>query len=206
MRDERWPSIEASVRFVGETNEGREVESEFLDGLHSLLDRVQACLPALPAEERARCCLNGVMAEISIVVDRDRREVVLDKLYKYCDIKIHLFQEICRLLIKSFPGYVLVVPALEGYDLAKEIYRLLGRPQIDCIYLKGEGERLLMGGALEGLAFEEMLQATEEHYREHEAPRRGVPASMYHRAEEGEEEVLWMGIRVPLTRDDCNPR
>lgn len=75
-----------------------------------------------------------------------------------------------------------------------------------CIYLNSRGdERLLMGERLGGITFEGILRDTQRHYAESGGieralmdMRRGSEVSIYHRDEEGEEEVLGMLVRVPI--------
>jgi len=94
----------------------------------------------------------------------------------------------------------------QGYELAREIHRFMGAPDLECVYLKGEAEeRLLMSGALEGLSFERILEDTERHYREWGGMEKkkveqglGRELSMYLQGEEGEEEVLWMRVGIGL--------
>jgi hypothetical protein len=78
---------------------------------------------------------------------------------------------------------------------------------LQCLYLKGNGkERLLMGEALGEASFEGILEDTERHYRERggvEKKRQelgpGRELSMYRLGAEGEEEMLWMQVRIRLS-------
>ena len=140
-----------------------------------------------------------------------KKEILLDRIYKYCNIENHLFKELAEILRQNFPGFTLVVPTLKGYQLAEEIHRYLGGAKIEWIHLKSRiDERLLMGEHLDGMGitFEGILRDTERHYAKRGGmekaqmeTRSGFEISMYHRGdgEEGEEEVLWMLARVPLS-------
>jgi hypothetical protein len=164
---------------------------------------------SLPEDEREKCGQNGIAADIAFNVDVGKKEILLDRIYKYCDIENHLFKELAEILRQNFPGFILVVPALKGYQLAEEIHRYLGDAKVEWIYLKSRtGERLLMGNHLDGMGitFEGILRDTEKHYAKRGGmekakmeTRSGFEISMYHRGEEGEEEVLWMLARVPLS-------
>lgn len=205
---ERWPAVQASIRFsLGQAADAAERKVLFCRDLGQLFDRLQAAYERLDEAEKTKCGLDGVAVEVFLQIDLLKREVVLDKLFKYCDLDFHLFTELLQILLHHFPGCRLTVPSLMGYDLAREIGRFLGHPEIECVYIKGEAEeRLLMGQSLEGLSFERVMQDTERHYRERggmEKRRRelgpGRELSMYFRGEEGEEEVLWMQVGIGLT-------
>jgi len=111
-------------------------------------------------------------------------------------------------LQSHFSDCCLTVPSLQGYELAKEIRRFLGVPELVCIYLKGDSdERLLMGKSLREVSFESILESTEAHYRERGGAEKrkqelggGSELSMYLLGPEGEEEVLWMQVRIGLSR------
>ena len=141
-------------------------------------------------------------------IDLENRKIVLDKLFKYADIDLHLFTELLEILQRHFPNCDLVVPSLQGYELAREIRRFLGAAEVECVFLKGNSEeRLLMGDALQGISFEGILEDTQRHYEERggvETKRqklgRGWELSMYWRGAEGEEAVLWMQVRIALSR------
>ena len=203
----RWPCVYATVEFQCESG-GEEAgrKDRFMEELSGLFDRLQVEFDRLAEGEKARCGLRGVMVDISLRVDMQRREVALDKLYKYCMTDLHLFEELLRLLQASFQEYMLVVPTLQGYDLAKEIGRHLDMPQIECIYLKGDAqEKLLMGKPLQEITFDGILKDTESHYSQRGGVEKkkqeiepGLEISMYHQGEEGEEEVLWMEVVIPL--------
>lgn len=166
---------------------------------------------SLPEEEREKCGKNGIAIDIAFKVDMEKKEILLDRIYKYCNIENHLFKELMEILRQSFTGFTLVVPALKGYQLAEEIHRYLGDAKVEWIYLKSRtDERLLMGEHLDGagITFEGILRDTERHYAKRGSmekakmeTRSGFEISMYHRGEgeEGEEEVLWMLARVPLS-------
>jgi hypothetical protein len=95
---------------------------------------------------------------------------------------------------------------LKGYQLAEEIHRYLQDAKITWIsLLGGDDERLLAGDHLEGITFSGIIEDTQRHYSETgglenaQAHRRsGSEISMYHSGREGEEEVLWMHVAVPL--------
>jgi hypothetical protein len=64
-----------------------------------------------------------------------------------------------------------------------------------------------MGEALQDLSFESILEDTQRHYEERggvEKKRqelgRGWELPMYWRRREGEEAVLWMQVRIALSR------
>ncbi len=203
----RWPCVNATVEFQGESSgEDTGRKDRFMEELSGLFEKLQREFDRLALAEKARCGLRGVMVVISLRVDMQKNEVALDKLYKYCMTDLHLFEELLRLLQGRFPEYKLVVPSLQGYDLAKEIGRHLGMPQIECIYLKGDAqEKLLMGKPLQEITFEGILKDTESHYSQRGGVEKkkqeiepGLEVSMYHQGEDGEEEVLWMEVKIPL--------
>lgn len=154
------------------------------------------------------CGLDGVAVEIFLRIDTVKKDIVLDKLFKYCDMDFHLFTELLEILQRHFPDCYLMVPTLQGYELAQEIRRFLGVALVECIYLKGRGnERLLLGDAIAEVSFEGILEDTKRHYEEQGGllSRRLEKASpreisMYYRGKEGEEEVLWMQVRIALAK------
>jgi len=158
-------------------------------------------------EGEAQCGLDGVAFEISIQIDGKKRTIVLDKLFKYADIDVHLFTELLQILRRHFPDYDLVVPTLQGYELAREIRRFLGLPKVQCVFLKGEAEeRLLMGDSLQDLSYDRILEDTGRHYEQrgglNEARQRawrGRELAMFLHDEDGEEAVLWMQVRIGLS-------
>ncbi len=170
---------------------------------------MQGKFSSLSEEELKKCGQNGIAADIAFKVDMGKKEILLDRIYKYCSIENHLFKELAEILRQSFPEFTLVVPALKGYQLAEEIYRHLGDARIEWIHLKSRtNERLLMGDHLEGMGitFGGILRDTEMHYAKSGGmenakieTRNGFEISMYHSGEEGEEEVLWMLARAPLS-------
>jgi hypothetical protein len=209
QRRERWPCISSSIRFSALTTEAKARRDSFCKDLGLLFDRLQAAFSRLGAAEKAQCGLDGVAAEVFLQIDLEKMEIVLDKLFKYCDFDFHLFTELLQILETHFPDCYLTVPSLQGYELAKEIRRFLGTPQMQCLYLKGKGEeRLLMGEALREASFEGILEDTERHYRERggvEKKRRQEPGpvremAMYRHGMEGEEEVLWIEVRIGLSK------
>jgi len=162
----------------------------------------------LSEAEKARCGKDGVAAEVFLQIDLSKKQVRLDKIFKYCEMNLHLFTALLEVLQRHFPDCDLVVPSLQGYDLAREIERFLGVPAIECIYLKGDfEERLLMGSSLASLSFDGLMQDTDRHYQERggmEKKRQelmpGTEISMFHMGPDGEEEVLWMQVRVPISQ------
>ena len=204
-----WPSVHASIEFSGVlTPEATARRGRFCQELCRLFDRLQEAFACLEATEKARCGLDGVAAEIFLQIDLEKKEVVLDKLFKYCDMDFHLFTELLEILQRRFPECNLLVPSLQGYELAREIRRFLGVPTVECVLLKGDtGELLLMGDALQEMSFQGILGDTERHYEERggvEKKRqelgRGRELSMYWRGLGGEEEVLWMQVRIGLAK------
>lgn len=162
---------------------------------------------SLPEDERKKCGQNGIAADIAFKVDMGKKEILLDRIYKYCNIENHLFKELAEILRQNFPEFTLIVPALKGYQLAEEIHRYLVGTKIEWIHLKSRtSERLLIGERLDGITLEGILRDTQRHYTESGGiekaqieTRSGSEVSMYHRDEEGEEEVLWMLVRVPIS-------
>lgn len=206
----RWLCIEFSLHISWPEGEDKARKDPFCKDISRLFDLIQKAFSHLGADERARSGQDGVAAEIILKIDLQKKEVVLDRLYKYCDLETHIFTELLEILQRNFPDCYLVVPTLQGYELAKEIKRFLGPPEIECIYLKADGgERLLMGGLLQGIGFEEILEGTERHYQERggvEKKRQelgpGRELSMYHQGPEAEEEILWMQVRIELLRSN----
>jgi hypothetical protein len=205
-----WPSVHATLEFSGVlTPEATARKGRFCREMCRLFDRVQEGFARLDAAEKARCGLDGVAAEIFLQVDLEKNEIVLDKIFKYCEMHFHLFTELLEILQRHFADCYLVVPSLQGYELAREIRRFLGVPQVECIFLKGDTEeRLLMGDALLGASFEGILEDTQRHYEERggvEKKRQelgpGREVSMYWQGMEGEGEVLWMQVRIALSTE-----
>ena len=204
-----WPSVHASIEFSGVlTPEATARRGRFCQELCRLFDRLQEGFDRLEAAEKARCGLGGVAAEVFLQVDLKKRKIVLDKLFKYCEMHFHLFTELLEILQRHFPDCYLVVPSLQGYELAREIRRFLGVPTVECVFLKGDTEeRLLMGDALKETSFESILEDTQRHYEERggmdkkrQELGRGRELSMYWRGREGEEQVLWMQVRIGLAK------
>ena len=203
----KWPSVRSSLDFSGVSNPDDSARNgRFCREMCRLFDRLQEGFARLEPAEKARCGLDEVAFEIFLQIDRKDKKIVLDKLFKYADIDFHLFTELLGILQLHFPDCDLVVPSLQGYDLAREIRRFLGAAEVECVYLKGDEERLLMGDALQGLSFETILEDTQRHYEERGGvdKRRqelmpGRELSMYWRGAEGEEEVLWMQVRIGLS-------
>ena len=204
----KWPSVRASLEFSGvPTFDSIARKSSFCRELCRLFDRLQEGFDRLGWEERARCGLDKVAFEISLQIDLENRKIVLDKLFKYCDMDFHLFTELLVILQRHFPDCDLVVPSLQGYELAREIRRFLGVATLECVLLKGDSEeRLLMGDALLGLSFEAILDDTQRHYEERGGVdkrrlelKRGRELSMYWHGTDGEEAVLWMQVKIALS-------
>jgi hypothetical protein len=207
---DRWPAIRHAVELTGTgTEEDIAKCDRFLEDLSALLDRMQGTFCSLAEDEREKCGQNGIAADIAFNVDMEKKEILLDRIYKYCNIENHLFKELAEILRQNFPEFTLIVPARKGYQLAEEIHRYLGGAKIKWIHLKSRAdERLLMGDHLDdmGITFEGILRDTERHYAKRGGmekakmeTRSGFEISMYHRGEEGEEEVLWMLARAPLS-------
>lgn len=207
-----WPAVRASIKYSGteglENGWAEQRKIEFVRDIRLFLDRLQESASHLPEREAARCGKDGVAAEIFLQIDLSKGQVVLDKLFKYCEMDFHLFTGLLEILERHFPDCDLSVPSLQGYDLAREICRFLGVPAIECLYLKADtGERLLMGGSpLRPVSFEGIMEDTARHYqkrgglekrRQELAP--GTEISMFFQGPEGEEEVLWMAVRAPLS-------
>ncbi|MCX6677795.1 MAG: hypothetical protein NTU95_07625 [Methanothrix sp.] len=204
-----WPSVRASIQFSGVlTPEATTRKGGFCREMGRLFDRLQEAFTGLEAAEKARCGLDGIAAEVFLQFDLEKGKIVLDKLFKYADMDFHLFTELLEILQRHFPECYLAVPALQGYELAREIRRFLGVPTVGCVFLKGDTkERLLMGDALQEVSFEGILEDTQKHYEERGGVEKkrhelgpGRELSMYWRGKEGEEEVLWMQVRIALSR------
>ncbi len=204
-----WPSVRACIELSAlATPEAEARKSSFCRELCCLFDRLQEGFDRLEQVEKARCGLDKVAFEISLQVDLENRQIVLDKLFKYADIDLHLFTQLLEILQRHFPNFDLVVPSLQGYELAREIRKFLGAAEVECVFLKGDGEeRLLMGEALMGLSFDDILKDTQRHYEEQgkvekkgQILGRGRELPMFWRGPEGEESVLWMQVRIALSR------
>ncbi|MEI6102383.1 MAG: hypothetical protein WCP70_00380 [Methanothrix sp.] len=206
---DKWPSVLASIDFPGlPTSEAVARNGSFCQELCRLFDRLQEGFDRLTADKKARCGLDGVAFEVFLQIDLEKRKIVLDKLFKYVDIDFHLFTELLEILQRYFSECDLAVPALQGYELAREIRRFLGVPEVECVFLKGDTEeRLLMGDALQETSFESILEDTQRHYEERggvdkkrQELGQGRELSMYWRGAEDEEEVLWMQVRIGLAK------
>jgi hypothetical protein len=204
----KWPSVRASLVFSGvSAPDAGARNGSFCRELCRLFDRLQEGFDRLTADKKARCGLDGVAFEVFLQIDLEKRKIVLDKLFKYVDIDFHLFTELLEILLRHFSRWDLAVPALQGYELAREIRRFLGVPEVECVFLKGDTEeRLLMGDSLKETSFESILEDTQRHYEERggvdkkrQELGQGRELSMYRRGKEGEEEVLWMQVRIALS-------
>jgi hypothetical protein len=202
-----WPAIAHTIEInEAKTEDLKERGDRFLQDLASLFDKIQDKFENLPEDYQRICGQSGIAVDIDLKIDTGKKEIILDRLYKYCEIDVHLFRDLIGILQNNFPEYSLIVPSLEGYQLAEEIYKHLGEANIECIYLKGEEEeRLLMGDILQDISFEAILENTRQHYlerggigRKEKMTRCGGEISMYCRVDESEDEVLWMQIRVPV--------
>ncbi len=158
----KWPSVRASIDFsVVPVSEAEARNASFCRELCRLFDRLQEGFDRLGSAEKTRCGLDGVAFEVFLQIDLEKRKIVLDKLFKYVDLDFHLFTELLEILQRHFPIWDLAVPVLQGYELAREIRRFLGVPEVECVFLKGDTEeRLLMDEALQGLSFEGILEDT----------------------------------------------
>lgn len=204
----RWPAVRASVAYCSQPAlDGPAEDSGFCRELFHFFDLLQEGYDCLEQDGKAQCGLDGVAFEISLQIDRKTRAIVLDKLFKYADIDIHLFTDLLQILRRHFSDYDLVVPTLQGYELAREIRRFLGLPEVQCVFLKGEAEeRLLMGDALKDLSYDRILEDTGRHYEQRggldEARQRawrGRELAMFLQGEVGEEAVLWMQVKIGLS-------
>jgi hypothetical protein len=197
-----------SLELLGEeTEEDYERMDRFLENLSNFLDGIQGKFNRMSDADKAQCGMQRIAVVIAIEVDMAGREIMLNKLYKYCHIEYHLFAGLLKILQQNFQEYLLVVPSLRGYQLAREIGMFLGSPEIGCIYVKGDSdERLMMGPSLDGLTFESIMEDTEKHYEERSGMGKkaselgcGQEVSMYHQGPDGEEEVLFMEVKVALS-------
>ena len=204
----KWLAVRASISFYPDPPPGGTARrKQFCRDLCQFFDRLQTASERLDVDGKEQCGLDGVAVEVFLRIDLEKKEVLLDRLFKYCALDFHLFTELLQILQRNFPECRLVVPSLQGYELAREMRRFLGPPEMECVYLKSDTEeRLLMGKALKGLSFERILEDTERHYRERGGVEKrkallgpGRELSMYLRGEEGEEEVLWMQVGIGLS-------
>jgi hypothetical protein len=204
----KWLAVRASISFSPDPPPGWTARrKQFCRDLCQFFDRLQTASERLDVDGKEQCGLDGVAVEVFLRIDLEKKEVLLDRLFKYCALDFHLFTELLQILQRNFPECRLVVPSLQGYELAREMRRFLGPPEMECVYLKSDTEeRLLMGKALKGISFERILEDTERHYRERGGIEKrkavlglGRELSMYLRGEEGEEEVLWMQVGIGLS-------
>ncbi|NPV63447.1 MAG: hypothetical protein HPY61_12630 [Methanotrichaceae archaeon] len=202
-----WSAIAHTIEITEVSTEDlRKRRDRFLQDLACLFEEIEKRFENLPEGYREKCGRSGIAADISLKVDMGKREIILNRLYKYCEMDVHLFRNLIRILQQNFPEYSLVVPSLEGFQLAEEISKHLAGAFIECLYLKGEDdERLLMGDCLKEVRLEDILDDTRQHYAEtggiemKEATTRcGGEISMFRRGEEGDEEILWMQLRAPI--------
>ena len=210
----KWLAVRASISFSPDPSPGATARrKQFCRDLCQFFDRLQTASERLDVDGKEQCGLDGVAVEVFLQIDLEKKEVLLDRLFKYCALDFHLFTELLEILQHNFPECRLVVPSLQGYELAREIQRFLGPPEVECVYLKGDSEEsLLMGEALKGLSFERILEDSERHYQERGGVekrkaelRPGRELSMYLRGEDGEKEVLWMKVGIGLASGGFQP-
>jgi len=204
---DRWPAIN---HFIEVTKANREEDlirkRHFFVEMCNLLDKLQEKANNLSNEQKAACGARGIIVDIVLKVNVERKEVILDQIYKYISININLFKEISDILRHNFPDFTMIIPTLKGYQLADEISRHLGNAELVCLCLKGDThERFVVEKDLKGVTFECILSDTKRHYnnsggikRIEQQTRCGSEISMFYNGERGEEEVLWMEARVRL--------
>ena len=138
--NERWPAVRATIRFyLGQAADAVDRKDLFCHDLSQLFDRLQSASEGLNEVEKARCGLDGLAVEVVLQIDPEKREILLDKLFKYCDLDFHLFTELLQILKRHYPDCRLVVPSLQGYELAREIHRFLGAPVQESRLSQGGG-------------------------------------------------------------------
>ncbi len=205
---DRWPSICHRIEVIGaKTEEDKGRVKNFYADLSRFFDTLQENYRTLQTEERDKCGQNGIAADVTFKIDIGENAIFLDRIFKYCSIENHLFKELIEILHLYFPEFMLIVPALKGYQLAEEIHRYLGDGKIEWIYLKSsENERLLIGEDIGDITLDGIIEDTKRHYAEiggivnAQMHRwRGSEISMYYRSKEGVEEVVWMLLKVPIS-------
>ncbi len=206
----KWPCVNASIEILGPIAEqDTKKQNQFSQDLCGLFNQLQDAFDCLPDDEKKKCGEWGVAVEIFLQVDAANKRILLDRLFKYCNLDVHLFTALLEILRRIFSDYDLVVPTLQGYELAKEICQYLGVPKIEFIHLKGrDDERLLSGKTNPEITFEGILEDTKKHYndlggveKKRQELGSGTEISMYYDGMEGEEEVLWMQVRIPISND-----
>jgi hypothetical protein len=203
----KWPCVNASIEVLGSETENIERQDQFSQEVGDLFDRLQEGLDRLGKEEKSKCGQWGVAVDVILRIDLAKKEILLDRLFKYCNLDFHLFTALLEIIKHNFPEYHFVVPSLQGYELAREVYRYLGVPEIEYIYLKNDtDERLLKGKKIREITLENILEDTKRHYDERGGIEKkklelgsGTEISMYYKGTAGEEEILWMQIRIPLS-------
>jgi hypothetical protein len=204
----KWPCVSASIEYIEPiAEEDSKKQDQFSQDLCGLFDQLQDAFDRLTDYEKKRCGKWGVAVEITIEVDASNKKILLDRLFKYCNLDFHLFTALLEMLRRNFPDYDLVVPTLEGYELAKEICQYLGVPEIEFIHLKRkDNERLLSGKTNPEITFEGILEDTKKHYndsgsleKKRQESGSGMDIAMYYDGAESEEEVLWMQVRIPIS-------
>ena len=90
-----WPSISASIVFFGGlTPRDAARKGNFCRELCSLFNCLQEGFDRLEASEKARCGLDEVAAETFLQIDLEKGKIVLDELFKYCNMDFHLFRSL----------------------------------------------------------------------------------------------------------------
>jgi hypothetical protein len=88
----RWPCATISLEIIGEKiEEDLKRRDRFLKDFSGFLDGLQEEFSRLPEAEKANCGMHGIAAVIAVKVDLAKKEIVLNKLYKYCHMDYHLF-------------------------------------------------------------------------------------------------------------------
>jgi hypothetical protein len=202
---DKWPAIYHRICVIGaKTDDDFKREAAFLKDISDFFSIFQEKFDILRQKQKELCRDRNIVADIAIEINISKKEVILFKLYKYININVHLFCEISRILQHNFPDFILIVPALKGYQLAEEINQHLGNVKLDCLYLKGDtDEKFVESKYLNSASFETILKDTKKHYSEQgglEKAKCGSDISLFFEDKEGdgEKEVLWMKIRAPL--------
>jgi len=204
---DRWPAINHFIELTEANSEddlGK--KRHFFKEMCNLLDRLQEKADKLSDEQKVACGARGIIVDIVLKVNLERKEIVLDQIYRYIIINIHLFEKISEILRRNFPDFTVIIPTLKGYQLADEIGKHLYNAELECLYLKGDSqERFVAGNDLEGITFEGILRETKRHYNNQGGIKRieqeikcGSDISMFYNGERGEEEVLWLEVRARL--------
>ena len=97
-----WPAIRSSIRLSGQRalSDGRQQRWDgFCRDLRRFFDRLQESASRLHEAEKARCGQDGVAAEVFLQIDLAARQVVLDKLFKYCEMDCHIFTGLLEMTV-----------------------------------------------------------------------------------------------------------